>query len=266
MLRRYNGADWEQVNEIEVGGVNLIAGSAQHAVTGANTYWVAADELGRGVDYTFSVQEVRLDAGSATGATWALVNQNDGTVAQSGTLAFSVEKQIARFSVPDADGNWSLYLYAGLRGATASATVTYIKAKLEEGSIATSWEAAPEDVNAQIEELLGGVTGLDRTLEERVRALIDSMGLEGQFASVEEFLALLNDVELIRSEVLQTDSDLTLTFSRLTTAENNLAQIFSHFEFGDDNGTPYLDMGSSTSSIRMRLTNTRLAFVQAGQE
>ena len=113
---------------------------------------------------------------------------------------------------------------------------------------------------------MGGVAGLDRTLEERVRALIDSMGLEGQFASVEEFLALLNDVELIRSEVLQTDSDLTLTFSRLTTAENNLAQIFSYFEFGDDNGTPYLDMGSSTSSIRMRLTNTRLAFVQAGQE
>ena len=112
MLRRYNGTDWEQVNEIEVGGVNLIAGSAQHTVTGANAYWVAADELGRGVDYTFSVQEVRLDADSATGATWAVVNQNDGTVAQSGTLAFSVEKQTARFSVPDADGNWSLYLYA----------------------------------------------------------------------------------------------------------------------------------------------------------
>ena len=45
MLRRYNGAEWEQVNEIEVGGVNLIAGSAQHTVTGASAYWVAADEL-----------------------------------------------------------------------------------------------------------------------------------------------------------------------------------------------------------------------------
>ena len=119
---------------------------------------------------------------------------------------------------------------------------------------------------AQIEALLGSISGLDRTLEERVRALIDSMGLAEQFTSVEEFLALLNDVELIRSELLQTDSDLTLTFSRLAVAENNLTQIFSYFEFGDENGTPYLDMGSSSSNVKMRLTNTRLSFVQAGTE
>lgn len=218
------------------------------------------------MDYTFSVQEVRLDSGSATGATWALVNQNNGSVAQSGTLAFTTEKQIAHFTVPDAEGNWSLYLYAGLRGGTASVAVTYIRAMLEEGDAATSWSAAPEDVTAQIEALLGSVSGLDRTLEERVRALIDSMGLAEQFTSVEEFLALLNDVELIRSELLQTDSDLTLTFSRLAVAENNLTQIFSYFEFGDENGTPYLDMGSSSSNVKMRLTNTRLSFVQAGTE
>ena len=73
--------------------------------------------------------------------------------------------------------------------------MTYIKVMLEEGDAATSWSAAPEDVTAQIEALLGSVSGLDRTLEERVRALIDSMGLAEQFTSVEEFLALLNDVE-----------------------------------------------------------------------
>ena len=36
--------------------------------------------------------------------------------------------------------------------------------------------------------------------------------------------------------------------------------------FGDDGGVPYLDMSTSQSSIKMRLTNTRLAFVQAGTE
>lgn len=49
-------------------------------------------------------------------------------------------------------------------------------------------------------------------------------------------------------------------------AETGLSQIFSYFEFGDDNGTPYLDMGTSASSVKMRLTNTRLNFVQAGKE
>ena len=77
---------------------------------------------------------------------------------------------------------------------------------------------------------------------------------------------LIKNVEVIRSELAQTDSDLTLTFSRLAAAETGLTQVFSSFEFGDDNGTPYLDMGTSASSIKMRLTNTRLAFVQAGKE
>lgn len=99
-----------------------------------------------------------------------------------------------------------------------------------------------------------------------MRALIDSLGLAEQFASTGDLLELLQSVELIRSELAQTDSDLTLTFSRLIAAETGLTQMFSYFEFGDDNGTPYLDMGTSSSSVRMRLTNTRLAFVQAGKE
>lgn len=82
---------------MQIGGVNLIAGSASHtlAATDADTYWVAADELMRGGSYTFSVDEVRLTAGTATGASWALVNQNDGTMNQSGTLAFSTDRQTA---------------------------------------------------------------------------------------------------------------------------------------------------------------------------
>ena len=73
-------------------------------------------------------------------------------------------------------------------------------------------------------------------------------------------------IELIRSELAQTDSDLTLTFNRLASAENGIAQMFSYFQFGTADGTPYLDMGSSESSVKMRLTNTRLSFVQAGTE
>lgn len=251
-----------------VGGVNLIAGSASHTLTAAdaNTYWIAADELSGGRTYTFSVDEVRLTAGTATGANWALVNQNNGAVNQSGILAFSAERQTVRFTVPTANGNWSLYLYAGMRGATQGNTVTYIRSMLEEGNVATSWSAAPEDTAYQIEQLLGSVSGLDKTLESRVYALIESMGLPSKYASAEEFLSALKDIELIRSQLAQTDSNLLLTFSRLTAAENGLTQMFSYFEFGDDNGTPYLDMGSSSSNVKMRLTNTRLAFVQAGTE
>lgn len=212
------------------------------------------------------MQQVRLDAGTASQVTWALVNQDSDDISESGTLDVSDEKQVFRFTVPVTDGNWSLYLYSGLMNETSGNTVTYVKAKLEEGVIPTTWSPAPEDTANQLEQLLGSIDGLDKTLETRVLALIESMGLSEQFASAEEFLKALEDIELIRSELAQTDSDLTLTFTRLTSAESSLTQMFSYFEFGDDNGTPYLDMGSSSSSVKMRLTNTRLAFVQAGSE
>ena len=267
-LYRYNGTGWDQVNEVDVGGVNLIMGSAGHTVvdTDGNTYWITADELTPGQDYTFSVYQVRLDAGTATKTAWALANQDTGANAVAGTLNVTDEKQVFRFTVPDSDGNWSLYLFCGLMQQTAGNTITYVKSKLEEGCIPTTWSPALDDTTSQIEQLLGSIDGLDSTLETRVLALIESMGLSNQFASAEEFLKALEDIELIRSELAQTDSDLTLTYTRLTSAENSLTQMFSYFEFGDNIGVPYLDMGSSSSSVKMRLTNTRLAFVHAGSE
>lgn len=55
-----------------------------------------------------------------------------------------------------------------------------------------------------------------------------------------------------------------MSFSRLAATEGSLTQMLSYFEFGSEDGIPYLDMGSSASSVKMRLTNTRLSFVQPG--
>ena len=99
-----------------------------------------------------------------------------------------------------------------------------------------------------------------------MQSLIDALGLSDKYASTEDFLAALSDIDMIRSELAQYDSNLTLTFSRLAVAESGIAQLFSSFVFGDDDGTPYLDMSTSNSSVKMRLTNTRLAFVQTGTE
>ena len=82
-------------------------GSASHAVvdTDGNTYWVVVDELTPGQDYTFSVQQVRLNAGSAKQVAWALVNQDTGSNALTGMLAVSDKKQVFRFIVTETDGN-----------------------------------------------------------------------------------------------------------------------------------------------------------------
>ncbi len=78
--------------------------------------------------------------------------------------------------------------------------MTYVRAMLQTGVVATSWSAAPEDFTQQLDQLLGSVVGLDSSLETRMRALIDSLGLSEQFASSGDLLELLESVEVIRSE------------------------------------------------------------------
>ena len=258
----------EAIAGIEVGGANLIENSASHIFTASSedTFWVAADELKAGATYTLSVQEVILVSGSAAGVTWAVGNQDDGAVHTSGTLDFTYGKQVRQFTVPTAAGNWTLRLYDGIRGSTNGVIVQLNKVKLEEGTLATAWSPAAEDGENAITRLNDALQHLDGGMDDRVRALIDSLGLADQYASAEEFLAALGEIELIRSELAQQDSQLTLTFNRLTQAEGSIGKMFSSFVFGDENGMPYLDMSASSSSMKMRLTNTRLAFVQSGTE
>ena len=258
----------EAIAGIEVGGANLIENSSSHifAAGSEDTFWVAADELKLGTTYTLSVQEVILVSGSAAGVTWAVVNQDDGVMHTSGTLDFTYGKQVRHFTVPATAGNWTLRLYDGIRGSTSGVIVQLNKVKLEEGTLATAWSPAAEDGENAITRLNDALQHLDGGMDDRMRALIDSLGLSDQYASAEEFLAALGEIELIRSELAQQDSQLTLTFNRLTQAEGSIGKMFSSFVFGDENGTPYLDMSASSSSMKMRLTNTRLAFVQSGTE
>ena len=258
----------DAISGIEVGGANLIENSASYLFNSGSedTFWVAADELKPGTTYTLSVQETILVSGSAAGVTWAVVNQDDGVVHTSGTLDFTYGKQVRHFTVPATTGNWTLRLYDGIRGSTNDVIVQLNRVKLEEGTLATAWSPAAEDGENAITRLNDALQHLDGGMDDRVRALIDSLGLSDQYASAEEFLAALGEIELIRSELAQQDSQLTLTFNRLTQAEGSIGKMFSSFVFGDENGTPYLDMSASSSSMKMRLTNTRLTFVQSGTE
>ena len=123
--------------------------------------------------------------------------------------------------------------------------------------MATSWSPSPDDTKMSVTELADSLEDLDAEMDDRVIALIESLGLSEQFATTSDFLSAVSEIELIRSDLAQTDSDMTLTFNRLKKTEDGLDQLFSSFTFGEDGGTPYLEM---------RLTNTQLAFVMGGDE
>lgn len=110
ILKRWTGNSWEEVNDTQVGGVNLIVGSAQYTLVsdGSDSYWIAADELDPGMTYTLSVREVILVKGTAAGVTWRVVEQNTGQVCASGILEFTYGKQLQQFAIPNTTGNWAL--------------------------------------------------------------------------------------------------------------------------------------------------------------
>ena len=56
-------------------------------------------------------------------------------------------------------GNWSFYLYSGINGLAGGNTITFVRAKLEEGVLASSWSPAPEDAAAQIDRLIASIDG-----------------------------------------------------------------------------------------------------------
>ena len=104
------------------------------------------------------------------------------------------------FTTPATSGNWELHLYAGISGSTTGVTVLFNKVKLEEGTMATSWSASPDDTRASMTELEDSIDDLDAEMEDRIIALIGSLGLSEQFASASDFLDAVAQIELIRSE------------------------------------------------------------------
>lgn len=124
-------------------------------------------------------------------------------------LEITYGRQVTSFTLPEEEGNWALYLYAGESGNTLGNTVVFRKIKLEEGSVATAWSLSQDELSSSIGELKSNVEELDENMESRVMMLIDSLGLSDRFASAEEFLKALSDINLIRSEMEQYDSSLS---------------------------------------------------------
>ena len=90
--------------------------------------------------------------------------------------------------------------------------------------------AAPEETSETLGQLTEAVEGLDGGLDERVQGVIDALGLSEQFASTEAFLAALEDIELIRSELgadrLRPHADVQPSRLRLKMASLKCFQLF----------------------------------------
>lgn len=256
VLKRRSGAEWETVNEIDVGGRNLIQDSEEIVIeaTSENDHSIALfSPLEQGQTYTFSVGEVELAEGSATGVTLAYDNTDIAV------LAFSADKQSVTFTPRvSAENTWSLLVFAGIRGATGNVGITLRSAKLERGNIATDWTPAPEDDEEKLELKLTETRAQISTTADSIRQEVAAnYAPASDMANVRQQLTTLSE---------QTDTSFSWTVTQLNALSDSLSEtqlteeqveiVQTYMQLSGGG----LLLGKTGNPVTLRILNDRVAF------
>lgn len=167
------------VNEIEVGGRNLLKNSKQ-TISNSN-YNIATFQLTEapvnGEEYTFS-----LKGTLGTGKTAFHIYNSGGSV-HLGALKYDSSKDIytLKFNWTNTSGsttvnNTHIYVYAFDRTVTATSSIQWVK--LEKGNKVTDWTPAPEDIENKLTTTETKVTKIEQNLDsitQSVTAIKDNI-------------------------------------------------------------------------------------------
>lgn len=244
----YCDSSWEAINEIQIGGRNLILNSAveysntsypTHVYTmsekmSANeTYTLRIwGELGEGKDYFAPY----LDGGDIPLGN--AIDNGDGTysVTFTGRTGTKNPSKIDIYPMPSSVG--------------AISTIT--KVKLEKGNKATDWTPAPEDTAMSIDEIHNQLDGIDNIItntQTNFEQKIDSITatVEQTQQTVVDYQGQLTQIRTdISTEIEQVASGLNLT----------IEEIYNQFS----------DLGDVTETIRtfFKVTSDGLMITQDG--
>lgn len=244
----YCDSSWEAINEIQIGGRNLILDSAvEYSNTNYPTHIytmsekMSADEtytlrvwgeLGEGKDY-FGAW---LDGGNIS--LGKLTDNGDGTYSMTftGKTGTKDPSTINVYPVPSSVG----------------ATSIITKIKLEKGNKATDWTPAPEDTAMSIDEIHNQLDGIDNIItntQTNFEQKIDSITatVEQTQQTVVDYQGQLTQIRTdISTEIEQVASGLNLT----------IEEIYNQFS----------DLGDVTETIRtfFKVTSDGLMITQDG--
>lgn len=169
-------SEWEAVNEIQVGGRNLLVSDTLNRLSETMTEKTTKKLKGSGAyyfdfgtnfkpntEYTVSnsnilndsalyPNSIRLDLYNVLGASLRL---GIGTMTSGSSVTFKTPSTTAETD--------RLYFYVS---STAIVNFEIDELKLEKGNKATDWTAAPEDTNEFINEVANGISDLDTQLRQ----------------------------------------------------------------------------------------------------
>ena len=191
-------------------------------------------------------------------------------------------------SLPTSRGQ-TLYL-TGMN-STPGVSYTFKNLKIERGNKATDWTPAPEDVQDGIDsaqntadDALGSaeeaiervssaevdIDSINATIQNLVRGqngetlmTIDEDGVHFDFSSFQSQIAnALNGVETVEGDLDAANS----TIDSIKHQVGDLTELKSYINMGDDNGTPFIELGSKQGNFKVRITNTEMDFMEGTQK
>lgn len=285
LLKRYNGTVWQVVNEVDVGGRNLIRGTENWSDeaftdvsylpdgavsdgvltvplgnTNVNTHYVdvTAEEV-----YTVSVDVKSVVAGSGNMLLlqyYGAEGNRDFYEFVSGRYSTEWTRISKTFTIPEG----AVQFRVGLRAADNE--MSYCLLQLERGNKATDWRPAPEDAYSVISDTV-------ITLREEVNSQIDQSA-ETITAAVYENVYQKDDVDSLVSsvstEVEQTKESWQVAFSQFQSDVDDIAggndakfeELRKYIRFEDGN----ILLGNSESPLILKIRNDRIQFLQNGYE
>ena len=147
------------------------------------------------------------------------------------------------------DGWHSRFDNNGSKTSGTEAILYVKKPKLEKGNKATDWSPAPEDVDADIEEVATNVEAASESAGDAMEQALAATGAAETAQSAAE------EAQSVADDALRSASDIASSLSQLDQSINQWAT------FTPEKG---LTLGASDSDFDLNITNTRAAFRYQG--
>ena len=271
LLKRWNGKEWEIVNDVQVGGRNLLLKSGVE-VTNSNyrlSEHTPSSPLIEGELYTVSICVTPAEKVQYYSLYLSLGNVRSADLYSNGTekqvLTKTFVAHYATGKTPSDDIKYAraqLYRIPNDGSVTGPSTLHWIK--IERGNKATDWSPAPEDVDSNIATQIQQVRVDHRTELKQTEDEIKS------YASANYYDKATGEKLAAKQSVLeQTAEGLSLSVENINKVVgdnqnfNNaeFEKIKAWFNFGVDG----LEIGKSSSKTKLHLENDIISFIESGE-
>lgn len=266
----YCDSSWEAVNDVEVGGRNLIIRNGEHEsqayimdeATGSE---LSADEISNAMEGYISVtpgEELTFHKEITEGYfRWHLYDESQVYISSENNL-----ENLFTWIVPDGV-NYIRVSYPNTGNV-----------KVERGNMPTDWSPAPEDVDSSIgdaqnsaDDAIDRVNSAESAIELLRESIVTMVKNEdgttelvqdenGWTFNIDDFLT---DVDNLSGRLDEADSTLTEAGELLTNIKSEveaLGKTSSYIRVSSDDSQPYIELGSSASDFQVRITNTEIQF------